>query len=101
MSDVTSASVYTDFSGINELKRQAKHNDPEAVKAVAQQFESMFLEMVLSSARTSNDAFSDDAMGSDQMDFMYNMLDQQFAQVLATKGVGFASMLEKHLSGES
>ena len=40
-----------DVSGLTALKRQAKGNTPEANKAVAQQFEALFLQAVLKSMR--------------------------------------------------
>ena len=97
MKEVNAAQIYTDFSSLNDMKLQAKHNDKDALKSVATQFESVFLEMVLSSARSANSEFNDEMLSSDQMQFMYEMLDQQLAQVLASKGLGFADMIEKQL----
>lgn len=99
MNEIANAKVYTDFSSVNEMKLQAKRNDPEAVKAVATQFESLFIEMVLSSARQANEAMGDDVLGSDQTQFMHEMMDQQLAQNLASQGLGFARMIEKQVAG--
>ena len=53
-----SPSVYTDLNGLSALKRDAKAQSPESVRKVAQQFESIFAKMVLSSMRQAN--FGDD-----------------------------------------
>ena len=94
---MATAKVYNDFNSINEMKLQAKHQDPEALKAVATQFESMFIELILSSARGSNESSGDDMLGSDQTQFMQEMLDQQLAQTLASRGLGLADMLTRQL----
>jgi flagellar protein FlgJ len=67
------------------------------LKAAAQQFETLFLQMVLKSMR---DAVPQDGLfNSDQSRFYTGMLDQQMAQNLATsgKGVGFAKLIEQQL----
>lgn len=99
MNEMATAKVYTNFSSVNEMKLQAKRNDPEAVKAVATQFESLFIEMILATARQANEAMGDDCLGSDQTQFMHEMMDQQLAQNLASQGLGFAKMIEKQLAG--
>ncbi len=39
--------VAFDANGLNQLKRAAKENSPEALKAVAKQFESVLMNMML------------------------------------------------------
>jgi flagellar protein FlgJ len=87
-----------DVNGLNALKLQARANSPESNKAVARQFEALFLQTVLKSMRdaTPHDGIFD----SDQSRMYESMLDQQLAQMLATKGsgTGLAAMIEKQLS---
>lgn len=90
-----------DVNGLNALKRQAHNNSPEALKATAQQFEALLLQVVLKSMR---DATPHDGMFDSEQTRMYeSMLDQQLAQVLSTKGggTGLAAMIEKQLAQTS
>ncbi|MDP1733961.1 MAG: flagellar assembly peptidoglycan hydrolase FlgJ [Sulfuritalea sp.] len=86
-----------DASSLTALKRQVKGGDPKALKVVAQQFEAMFLQMVLKSMR---DAIPREGLfDSDQSRMYESLLDQQMAQVLGSKsgGTGLAAMIEKQL----
>lgn len=86
-----------DVGNLTALKRQMKDGDPKSMKAVAQQFESLFLQMVLKSMR---DASPREGMfDSDQTRMYESLLDQQMAQVLGAKGggTGLAAMIEKQL----
>ncbi|MEY2632622.1 MAG: flagellar assembly peptidoglycan hydrolase FlgJ [Pseudomonadota bacterium] len=77
--------------------REQLQKDPKAgLSAAAQQFESMFLQMVLKSMR---DTVPDDGMlNSDSTKFYTSMLDQQLAQNLSGSGsLGFARMIERQL----
>jgi flagellar protein FlgJ len=89
-----------DNSGLAAIKLQARTNDPAALKAAAQQFEALFLQMVLKSMR---DATPQDGLfDSDQTRLYESLLDQQMSQVLATRGgkggTGLAAMIESQLS---
>lgn len=92
----TDASVYTDLSGLSKLKRAAGANDPKAIRAVAEQFESMFTRMMLKSMR---DAVGPDPMfGSSQADMYQGMADDQLSvQLSRGKGLGLADMLVRQL----
>jgi len=86
-----------DVQGAQDLRRQLRDNSPESLKAAAQQFESMFLQMVLKSMRDT--VPQDGLLDSDQTRFYSGLLDQQMAQNLsgAGRGVGFARMIEQQL----
>jgi peptidoglycan hydrolase FlgJ len=92
----TDAPVYTDLSGLSKLKRAAGANDPKAIRAVAEQFESMFTRMMLKSMR---DAVGPDPMfGSSQADMYQGMADDQLSvQLSKGKGLGLADMLVRQL----
>ena len=87
-----------DGSGLAAIKRLTKQNDPAAIKSAAQQFEALFVQMMLKSMRDATPR--DEAMGSDQQRMYESLLDQQLSQVMATKGggTGLASMIEKQLT---
>ncbi|MCX7172483.1 MAG: flagellar assembly peptidoglycan hydrolase FlgJ [Proteobacteria bacterium] len=87
-----------DVKGLSDLKRQVHENSPQGIKQAAQQFEALFLQIVLKSMReaTPHEGMFD----SDQSRMYESLLDQQLAQVLSTKGkgTGLAAMIEKQLS---
>lgn len=85
-----------DVGAMQDLREKFKNNPQEGLKAAAQQFESMFLQMVMKSMR---DATPQDGLfDSDQSRFYTTMLDQQLAQNLAKNpGVGFARLIEEQL----
>lgn len=91
------ANVYTDFEGLAQLKTQARNNSPEALREVAKQFESIFLNMVLKSMRDAK--LSDGILDSSQSEFFQEMYDQQLALHLSgDPGVGLADMIVRQLS---
>lgn len=92
------ARVYTDLQNLEQLRGALKTN-PEAVKhEVAQQFESLFLQMVLRSMRDANKAFSSDLLSSNDMSMYQDMFDNQLSLALSTRGLGFSKMIETNLS---
>lgn len=97
---VDKAKLYTDFSELNSLKSQAKDRDPEALQAVAEQFEQLFLNMLMKSMRQANESFgADNPLNSSSVKFYQEMLDSQLTKEMAeTKGIGLADAIVKQLS---
>lgn len=89
--------VYTDLSGLNALKLKSRANPQEAVHEVAQQFESVFVTMMMKAMR---DTLPKDGMfASSQMDTYQDMMDQQLALDLTrADGFGLAAVIERQLS---
>jgi flagellar protein FlgJ len=86
----------TDFDGLAALRNQAKSQSPEALKAVAQQFESLFLDMMMKSMRDAN--LGDGLFDSDESQFYQEMWDKQIAMQLAKgKGFGIADLMLRQL----
>ncbi len=87
-----------EVKGLAALKLQAHANSPQAIKLAAQQFEGLFLQMVLKSMRDATP--HEGIMDSEQSRLYESLLDQQLAQVLSSKGggTGLAAMIEKQLS---
>ncbi|PKO33461.1 MAG: flagellar assembly peptidoglycan hydrolase FlgJ [Betaproteobacteria bacterium HGW-Betaproteobacteria-7] len=86
-----------DVQSAQDLRGQFAKNPQEGLKAAAQQFEQMFLQMVMKSMR---DTVPQDGMlNSEQSRFYTSLLDQQMAQNLASSnnGVGFARLIEQQL----
>ncbi|MDH5189958.1 MAG: flagellar assembly peptidoglycan hydrolase FlgJ [Gammaproteobacteria bacterium] len=94
---VADADVYTDFNGLAQLRRDVRNDSPEAIKKVAEQFEALFLQMMLKSMRDAS--FGDELFDSSQSDMYRDMFDQQIAITLSKRrGLGLADMLERQLS---
>ena len=88
--------------GLAALKRAARSDGPpsnETLRAVAQQFEALFTQMMLKSMREAS--MGDELFGNDQTKFYQDMHDQQLALTLAKqKGLGLSDMLVRQLGGE-
>lgn len=87
-----------DPNSLSGLKRLARENSPEANKAVARQFEALFLQVVLKSMR---DAIAQDGMFDSESTRTYQgMYDQQLAMTMAQRGgTGLAAAIERQLNG--
>ncbi len=90
------ASFSIDPKELSSLRQSARQNSPEALKAVAQQFEGLFMNMVMKSMRDATP--KDGPMDSEQGKMFGSMLDQQLSQNLAKRGVGLADVLIRQLS---
>jgi flagellar protein FlgJ len=85
-----------DVQGVNQLKLDARQSSPEALKQAAQQFEAVFMNMLMKSMR---EATSQDGMFDSEQTRMYtSMLDQQLTQRMASRGVGLADVMVRQLS---
>ena len=93
----TAQAVYNDMGALADLRGRARANPNEAVEEVAQQFEALFIQMMLKSMR---DAVEDGGLfGSDQLDTYEQMADQQLALDMSAKGgIGLAEALVAQLS---
>jgi peptidoglycan hydrolase FlgJ len=92
-----SGKVAFDANSLNNLKQAAKENSPEAIKAVAKQFEAIFMNMMLKSMREASSS-QDNPFDNEQSRTFTSMLDQQLSSNLSSKGLGLADMLAKQLS---
>jgi len=97
---VQDASVFTDLSGLNNIRQLGRDNEAAGLKQVAQQFEAMFLNMMLKSMRAGEDVlFGDNPLNSNEMKFHRENFDQQLGLHLSeTGGVGLAEQLYRQLS---
>ena len=96
--DLSASRIYTDFQGFSDLKSAARQDSPEALREVAQQFEAVFIQMMLKSMRDAN--LADGIFESDQSEMYLGMFDQQLALDLSSKkAFGIADMLMQQLGG--
>jgi peptidoglycan hydrolase FlgJ len=87
-----------DVQGLSRLKLGAKNNSEEALKEASQQFEALFFQSMLKSMRAAIP--KSDLLGSSQTEFYESMLDQQWSQELAGRGIGLADQLVASLSSQ-
>lgn len=94
-----SRQVAIDSRNLDTLRSQAARDPQAALKSAAQQFEAVFMSMLLKSMRDAVPQSGLMSGGSDTATYT-SMLDQQLAQNLSSKGkgTGLADMLVKQLS---
>ncbi|MFS0754526.1 flagellar assembly peptidoglycan hydrolase FlgJ [Noviherbaspirillum sp. 1P10PC] len=91
--------IATDGADLPALRRAGKQDSPEALRAAAQQFESLFMNMVMKSMR---DATPQDSPFDSQQSRMYtSMLDQKVSDNFAKRGMGLADALMRQLSNNA
>ncbi|HEX4328762.1 MAG TPA: flagellar assembly peptidoglycan hydrolase FlgJ [Burkholderiales bacterium] len=97
--DAASSAFALDPKALAALKSKAGSatgaDQKQALKQAANQFEAMFMNMLLKSMRDSLP--KDGMMDSDGTKTYTSMLDQQLSQKLAGKGMGLADMIVKQL----
>jgi len=92
----TSAGAYTDFQGLAELRGQARKDPAANLKKVASQFEAIFIQNLLKTARAAQ--LSPGLLDGPQADTYWDMYNQQLSLTLSKgKGIGIAEMLVRQL----
>ena len=95
--DLSAATTYTDVNALAALKRDP--NSPEAISAVAQQVEALFLQMMLKSMR---DASAAEETDSNEMGMYQDMFDKQVALSISQHAdLGIGRLLKRQLAGKS
>ncbi|CDH24017.1 flagellar assembly peptidoglycan hydrolase FlgJ [Xenorhabdus bovienii] len=97
MSDfLTTPTAAYDVNSLHSLKAKLSQEPQQGLRQVAQELEGVFVQMMLKSMRSSLP--QDGILSSDQTRFYTSMYDQQIAQDLSQKGLGFADMIVKQFS---
>ena len=88
---------YNDLNALQSIKTE--DNRDEALKQVAQQFESLFVHMMLKGMRSANAVFEEgNMMNSQESKFFRDMHDQQLSLNLTKgRGIGIADVLYRQL----
>ena len=102
MTAAASASTYTDFQGLGNLRGKAREDAAAALDEVAQQFEAVFTQMMLKNMREASPENS--LFSSNAMDTFEELHDKQLANGLAdSQSLGIADMIKDqirpHLGG--
>ncbi|MES9959629.1 MAG: flagellar assembly peptidoglycan hydrolase FlgJ [Sedimenticola sp.] len=95
--NLASASIYTDFQGLEALKVQAVNDEKGSLDTVAKQFEALLMQQMLKAMRQAS--LGEGLMDSDQSLFYRDMYDQQLAIHLSESGgLGLAEVIKRQLS---
>lgn len=96
---------FLDLNGLNAIRQQSNETDETskkaALKEAAQQFESIFMQMLLKSMRKAEEVLeSDSPFNSQSTKFYRDMHDQQMALEMSSNGtLGLAALIERQLGG--
>jgi len=91
----TATALAADSRSLDATRRLAQKAPEKALRDAAQQFEALFMNMLLKSMRESLPR--EDPLASDSTRLYTGMLDQQLGQNLSGRGLGLADMLVKQL----
>ncbi len=90
---------YTDLASLEPIRAAARRDDPEALKAVARQFEGLFLQMMLKSMREAS--FGDPLLESNGMNTYQDLYDKQLSVKLSAQGtLGLAEVLIQQMQSQ-
>ena len=93
----TPPDLYLNMQQFSELKLSARQHSREASRAAAQQFEGLFVQMMLKNMRAA--AVIDPSQHSSNMDFYLDMYDKQMSLMLSQQGgIGIAELIERQLN---
>lgn len=84
-----------DLQGLQRLKHSARQDASSGVQGAAQQFEALFIQMMMKSMRDAVPTTG--LLDSKQTEFYQSLLDQQWSQTLASRGMGLAESLVNQL----
>lgn len=96
--DLSVARSSLDFGAYGALRAKAQRDQGAALQETAQQFEAMFLQMVMKSMRAT--VTKSDLFNSQSMETYEAMYDRELATVMARRGgIGLSAMLTQQLGG--
>jgi len=99
LTPTTTARSYLDFAGLGELRGKAQQNDDQALRETAQQFEALFIQMMLKSMREANNVMKSDLVESQAAETFEGMYDKEMSVQMAKRNtLGLADMLVRQLS---
>ena len=96
---IRSSGLASDPTGLNALRRLSGKNAAQAAPEAAKAFEALMVQNIIKSARASEQ--SDGLFSTENTKMMNQMLDQQYAQIIAKRGVGLASSIEKSIAQQA
>jgi flagellar protein FlgJ len=98
--ELKSTSNWYDFGSLAGLRAQAEQRPTEAQSSVSQQFESLFINLMLKEMRKT--VARSELLGSEAMETYEQMFDQQIAVGMAKAGgIGIAPFIEAQLARQN
>jgi flagellar protein FlgJ len=90
---------YSDFAALGELRGKAQRNEAGALRESAQQFEALFIQMMLKSMRQASDVMKSEMFQSNALETFQGMYDKEISMQMAQRNsLGFADVVVKQLS---
>jgi len=100
--DTSTAKSYMDFSALGELRGKAQQNQDKALKESAQQFEGLFIQMMMKSMREANAPMKDEDNQSHAMETFEGMFDKEVSLQMAKRGaMGVGAFMERAVKQQS
>src|SRR3984957_16787439 len=94
----STANTYTDLNGLAALKKDSK--SPQAIHAIAQQVDALFLQMMLKSMRDASAGQGE--ADSNEMGMYQDMFDKQIALTLSQhQDLGLGSLLTRQMAARA
>ena len=94
--DTSTAKSYLDFSGLGELRAKAQQNQDKALKETSQQFEGLFIQMMMKSMRDASETMKDEENESSARATFEDMFDREISvQMSKRNAMGVANFLER------
>ena len=95
----SAAKSYNDFTALGELRGKAQRNEAGAMRESAEQFEALFIQMMLKSMREASSAMKSDLMHNDAQETFEGMYDKEISMQMAKRNaLGFSDVVIKNLS---
>jgi Rod binding domain-containing protein len=97
--NISSAKSYNDFSALGELRGKAQRNEAGAMRESAEQFEALFIQMMLKSMREASSAMKSDLLHNNAQETFEGMYDKEISLQMAKRNaLGFTDVVVKNLS---
>ncbi len=94
--NTSSSGSYMDFAGLGELRGKAQQNQDKALKESAQQFEGLFIQMMMKSMRDANAPMKDEDNHSQAMETFEGMFDKEVSLQMSKRGsMGVGAFMER------
>ena len=90
---------YSDFAALGELRGKAQRNEAGALRESAQQFEALFIQMMLKSMRQASDVMKSEMFQSNALETFQGMYDKEISMQMAQRNsLGFADVVVKQMT---
>ena len=97
--NINSAKSYNDFTALGELRGKAQRNEAGAMRESAEQFEALFIQMMLKSMREASSAMKSDLLHNNAQETFEGMYDKEISMQMAKRNaLGFSDVVIKNLS---